>query len=438
MRFEGEEGAGAGRAPTLRIALEPGSGRSVVIEQGLSSARLRQLQQLPLCDTVASFARTRDGHRLRLVYPPPLELVPPVDEFVVAQAVGSVLDGLAWLHQHGVTHGAVGPTALVDGPTGGRLSLAGACSNRGDATPADDVFSAATLAFTLLFGEPPGDQATRDARLARCASPAVAEAIRQGLAPQPEWRPSAQSLASLVRGEQWLSTWDTPSKPPLLGRVRSSITSAALGIDRRWATVFGAAALLVVAVGGLVAAPQGDDVRVAAITPVVDLVAGDGATDPGARPTPAPASTSRASMTSAAVDATTAPTTTAGEVSVLSAAASQGAPATAAETTIAPAPSTSSPPPPPPPTSVPPPAPPTTTPPTTTHAASVATTRRPPVPTRATTTTREESENEGKGKGGKKGKGGDDEDDDEDDDEGGNDATSLLDTLIGLILGHDD
>ena len=95
----------------------------------------------------------------------------PPDEFDVAHAIGSLLDGLAWLHEHGFTHGAVDELALTSGPTGGRLSLAGALSRRGNATVADDVFGAAVLAYGLLVGEPPGLDANDDPRLHFSAQP---------------------------------------------------------------------------------------------------------------------------------------------------------------------------------------------------------------------------------------------------------------------------
>src|SRR4051812_22125526 len=101
----------------LRRAHDTTSGRVVVLERGARSERLRQLQAIPRCASIAPFERVRDDHRLQLVHPAPLDLPMPIDEFDVAQAIGSLLDGLAWLHALGATHGAVDTMALTAGPT---------------------------------------------------------------------------------------------------------------------------------------------------------------------------------------------------------------------------------------------------------------------------------------------------------------------------------
>jgi hypothetical protein len=421
VRIEGDEieGAMAERLAALQLERDERAGGSSVTESRLRSDRLRRLQSVPPCEFIARFDRVRDGCHLRLRHPGPLELTPPADEFVVAQAIGSLLDGLAWLHRHGVTHGAVGPLALVEGPTGGRLSLAGACSNTGAATPADDVYAAAALAFTLLFGEPPSPDAARDARLSDCASPAVARAIREGLDPVADRRPTARSLAALVRGEQWVPLADATEKEPLLGRLRTSVLNATHAVDRRWAGVAGGAVAMLLFVGGLTAAHRSEPTSPAAADPITEFL------PPDERP---PAAVARRAPTTMVVvappTATVAPTTaaaatTAPEVSVLSAAAeTPPAPTTAAPPPrpAPPPPTTAAPPPPP-----PPPPPPTA--PTTTRAAVAPTTRAATTTTRATTTTTRPTSGKGK-----KGKGGD-----------ANDASdaneSLLGALIGILLG---
>jgi hypothetical protein len=387
MRFEGETITGV---TTLLLAPDEGDGRCVVVERGLHSERLRQLQRVPYSASVAPLERRRDGHRLRLVHPAPLVLVPPVDEFDVAQAIGSLLDGLAWMHSHGVAHGAVGAASLVEGPTGGRLSLAGACSHTGTASPADDVHAAAALAFTLLFAEPPGTDAHRDPRLSGCSSPAVAEAIRQGLDPDAQRRPCASSLASMVRGEQWLSIWDESSRAPLFGRWRTSVTNAARAFDRRWASVAAGAAALLALAGGFRAADHGAGTNLAATTPLAEfLPPSANARADAVRVVPTTVAAPAAPPSTAApAPPTTAPASP--EVSVLS--ASAAAPATIAPAPPAPAaPGAPTAPPAPPSTPPPAPSPAPTTP--------VVTTTRPATTTRAATTTTRSNPGKGSGKG---------------------------------------
>src|SRR5688572_15712121 len=95
-------------ATHLRLARDTVTDRVVVLEGGVRRERLKQLQAIPRCASIAPFERDRDGNHLQLVHPAPLQLPSPVDEFDVSQAIGSMLDGLAWLHAHGATHGAVG------------------------------------------------------------------------------------------------------------------------------------------------------------------------------------------------------------------------------------------------------------------------------------------------------------------------------------------
>ena len=218
-RFQIDERDAAARVQRAR---DTRNGRRVVVERGVRVARVRQLHAVPRHAAIASFEKARDDHRLWLVHPAPLELPTPIDEFDVAQAIGSLLDGLAWLHRHDVAHGAVGPLSLTGGPTGGRLSLAGALGERSGVTEADDVYSASALAFQLLVGDVP--HAYGDPRLDSCASYAVADAVRAGLHPDPSQRPSAALLATISscprprpRGSErsCASTTAFVSSPPL-------------------------------------------------------------------------------------------------------------------------------------------------------------------------------------------------------------------------------
>jgi hypothetical protein len=62
---------------------------------------------MPPSAAIAPYERVRLGNRQHVIHPAPLDLAQPIDEFDLAQAIGSMLDGLAWLHAHGVTHGAI-------------------------------------------------------------------------------------------------------------------------------------------------------------------------------------------------------------------------------------------------------------------------------------------------------------------------------------------
>jgi hypothetical protein len=218
VRFEIDSADAASR---VRRARDTNTGRVVVLERGIHSARLRQLQSIPRCAAIAPFERVRDGHRLQLVHPAPLQLASPVDEFDVAQAIGSLLDGLAWLHVHGVAHGAVGALALTAGPTGGRLSLAGAFGAT-PATPQDDVYAASALARRMLVDGAAVSEVADEVHLEQYASPAVAEAIRAGLNPDAAQRPSALRLATMVRGEFLPPISGVDVREPLLVRLRES------------------------------------------------------------------------------------------------------------------------------------------------------------------------------------------------------------------------
>ena len=219
VRFEVDA---ADAASKVRRARDTTTGRVVVLERGILGDRLRLLQSLPRCAAIAPFERARDGHRLQLVHPAPLEVASPVDEFEVVQAIGSLLDGLAWMHANGVAHGAVGALALTSGPTGGRLSLAGAFGVA-TATPQDDVYAASALARRLLVGGAAGCEVADDIHLEQYASPAVAEAIREGLDPDAAQRPSAIRLATMVRGEFLLPISHVDIREPLLVRLRASL-----------------------------------------------------------------------------------------------------------------------------------------------------------------------------------------------------------------------
>ena len=262
-RFEIDEVEGS----ALRRARETVSDRAVVLERGIRAERVRQFNRVPACPAIAPYQRVRLDKRLHLVHPAPLELASPAEEFDVAHAIGSLLDGLAWLHEHGFTHGAVDELALTGGPTGGRLSLAGALSRRGTATDADDVYGAAALAYELLVGEPPAAEAHDDPRLEFCSSPAIAEAVRAGLHPDPDTRPSAAALATMVRGEQLLPVAEhRPFENPIT-RVRAFVASLYAQVDRlstsfrphasKAAAAFAGGVAMIVVVVALAAADRG-------------------------------------------------------------------------------------------------------------------------------------------------------------------------------------
>jgi hypothetical protein len=202
----------------VRRAWDRTTSRFVVLERGIRNERTRKVQAMPRSPAIAPYERVRVGNRVQVVHPAPLEFAQPLDEFDVAQAIGSMLDGLAWLHANGLTHGAIDATALTAGPTGGRLSLAGALSQRAHATAEDDVYATSALAFTVLVGDAPGPDARSDVRLAESAAPPIAEAIRAGLDPDPSRRPTAASLATMVRGEYLPPVQATPRHPTV--RVR--------------------------------------------------------------------------------------------------------------------------------------------------------------------------------------------------------------------------
>jgi len=246
----------ADASSNVRRARDTDTGRAVVLERGLRSDRLRQLEAVPPCASIAPFERTRDGHGLQLVHPAPLELPTPVDEFDVVQAIGSMLDGLAWLHLHGVAHGAVGAFALTDGPTGGRLSLAGACGVA-TATPQDDVHAASALARRLLVGGRVESEVVDNVRLARYATLAVVEAIRSGLDPDPARRPSAIRLATMVRGEVVAPIARVDTRDPLLARVQASVRQVFRTYGGAVASI-GAALAALILIASLAAADQRD------------------------------------------------------------------------------------------------------------------------------------------------------------------------------------
>ena len=254
----------------VRRARDTASGCVVVLEQGLRSERTRKIQAIPASPAIAPFYRVRLGNRVQIIHPAPLEFTQPVDEFAVVQAIGSMLDGLAWLHDHGLTHGAIDEIALTAGPTGGRLSLAGALSQRAHATPEDDVYAVSALAFRLFVGEAVGPDAQSDVRLAESASVPVADAIRAGLDPVASRRPSAASLASKVRGEYLPPLPETIIRRTPFVRLRAAlevwvaaaerVTSWASQTIRPYTTRFtagiAAAFAMILVVGGLAAAEQ--------------------------------------------------------------------------------------------------------------------------------------------------------------------------------------
>ena len=265
LRFEIDEVDG--HSPRRR-AREIVSDRAVVLERGIRAERARQINRVPACPAIAPYQRVRLDKRLHLVHPAPLEFASPAEEFDVAHAIGSLLDGLAWLHEHRVTHGAVDELALTGGPTGGRLSLAGALSRRGTATAADDVYGAAALAYGLLVGEPPGPDAHDDPRLEFCSSPAIAEAVRAGLHPDPASRPTAAALATMVRGELLLPVAEhRPFQNPIT-RVRVFVAALGAHVERVVTTIrphaskaaagFAGGVAMIVVIIALAAADQRD------------------------------------------------------------------------------------------------------------------------------------------------------------------------------------
>jgi hypothetical protein len=414
-RFDVEEGEAES---DLRRAIDCSTGASVILERGVRAERVRRFNRIPANPAIAPHQRIRLEKRVHLVHPAPLELEVPTDDFEIAHAIGSLLDGLTWLHEHGFTHGAIDEYALTSGPTGGRLSMAGALSRRGDATTADDVYGAAALAFELLVGEAPGADAHDDPRLDFCTSPAMTEGVRAGLDPDPARRPSAAELATMVRGEWLIPVVVTRSFVHPIARVRALATSASARARRiaadiretmspsaaRLSAGLGAAAAVLVVVATLAAADRPGrasafDASTAATTTI--------GADSTATATEAPAPTLRAHRPSVAVEdliaataASMTPTTTVAVLAESTVAASLPAPTT----TVPPPPptlrvlmppSTTAAPPPPPPTAVPTTAGPTTTralaSPTTTRATTttrITTTMRTPTTTRATTTTR--------------------------------------------------
>jgi hypothetical protein len=201
------------------------TGRDVILERHLRSERLRKLQAIPPSTVIARFERSRSDHQLQLVHPAPMALPTPADEFAIAQAIGSLLDGLALLHANGVAHGAVNATALTDGPTGGRLSLAGAFGAT-NATPEDDVYAASALAFEMIVGVAPGADARDDSRLEHSASPAMTRAIRAGLDENAAQRPSAALHATMVRGEFLSPLPEAEIHDPFFVRLHAAVHHA--------------------------------------------------------------------------------------------------------------------------------------------------------------------------------------------------------------------
>ena len=377
-RFEVDERDVGAR---VQRAWDTRDGRSVVVERAVSAAPLRQLQAVPRHATLATFKRARDDHRLRaaavtirhvnrLVHPAPFELPTPIDEFDVAQAIGSLLDGLAWLHGRGVTHGAVGPMALTTGPTGGKLSLAGAFGQPRGVVAADDIHAASALAFQLLVGDAPHGYA--DPRLDGCASYAVADAVRAGLHPDPLQRPSAALLATMVRGEFIPVIGALPRRESLATRVAASLHQLVRSCATASAGI-GAVVAMAIVIGGLAAANQDNPSIVDAMTSPVDQLVTPAVAVPDAHAAAVPTTTG----TLVAVEV---PTTTIAPAIVSSPLVA----ATVSTTTSPPPVTTAAAPPPAPPrtTAAPPPPPPTTS--TTT--------------TRATSTTAPTTTKPGKGK----------------------------------------
>src|SRR5687768_13324679 len=98
-------------------------GHRRVFETGLEEGRLSRMSLLPPHPSIAPWFVEYHNGELMLVHESPAEAGPSTDLFDVAHAIGGLLDGLAWLHGHGFAHGAISCVTLVDGPTGGRLTL---------------------------------------------------------------------------------------------------------------------------------------------------------------------------------------------------------------------------------------------------------------------------------------------------------------------------
>jgi hypothetical protein len=377
----------ADAASMVRRARDTTTGRIVVLERGLRGDRLRQLQSLPRCAEIAPFERARDGHRLQLVHPAPLDVASPVDEFEVVQAIGSLLDGLAWMHAHGVAHGSVGPLALTAGPTGGRLSLAGAFGVA-TATPQDDVYAASALARTLLVGGAAGSEVAEDIHLEQYASPAVAEAIRAGLDPDAAQRPSAVRLATMVRGEFLLPISHVEIREPLFVRMHASLMQMVRTYGGTFAGIVTALAAVIL-VASLASADQPEPPSVAMPRSMADESPAPQVLSERLERLPEPTSTV-APTTVTAVSAETSSTSVRSDPP----AAALVAPVTSAPANDTRPPTTIAAPPPPPPTVVP-----TTVAPTTAPTTTASTTTRPaPTTTRPATTTTTAPKGKGKGK----------------------------------------
>ncbi|MEO8697282.1 MAG: hypothetical protein ABI658_27505 [Acidimicrobiales bacterium] len=270
---------------TVRRAWDTSNGQFVVLECGLRPERTRKIQALPPSPAIAPYERTRISNRVHVIHPAPLEFAQPIDEFDVAQAIGSLLDGLAWLHSHGVTHGAIDANALTSGPTGGRLSLAGALSQPAHASADDDVYAAAVLAFTLLVGDSPGPDVDTSLRLAESASPSVAAAIIAGLDPDASRRPAAESFATMVRGEYIPTVAESPRHSSAVARLREVLAIVVASVERGVASItqvarpyatratagVGAAfAMVLLAIGLAVADQRGTEAFADANSPAVE------------------------------------------------------------------------------------------------------------------------------------------------------------------------
>jgi hypothetical protein len=191
-------------------------GHRRVCETGLEEGRLTRMSLLAPHPSIAPWFVEPHNGELMLVHESPPEARPSNDLFDVAQVVGGLLDGLAWLHGQGFAHGAISWVTLVEGQKGGRLSLAGACGSATiDATAEDDVYAVAALVYRLLTGRSHMLGSPPLARLAWDVPLTISTAIDRALDPDPAQRPAAADLAVIIRGD-WL--------PPLLtvGEPRGS------------------------------------------------------------------------------------------------------------------------------------------------------------------------------------------------------------------------
>ena len=167
-----------------------------------------------------------DGASLRRV----VEQAGPLRPEQAMEAVCDALEGLAYAHARGLSHGGLNPENVIVDHHG--LSRLVDFGQRGPASPTDDVAAAADLLEELLEGRPPAAVATvmRQARADRpdAVTPSAEEflqALEQAAAAcyGPDWR-SRGSLAYPVLVT--LSAEATGAAGPVTGRVAAKVLVA--------------------------------------------------------------------------------------------------------------------------------------------------------------------------------------------------------------------